>query len=201
LLAGFAHTGIDNAAHLGGIGAGFFIGLVMARPVTGERSYTRSDMRRFLQMVPVAAVLLAVGLWFAQQASASLGGEGLYWHTIHWFGPRERRANIKFNAALALFKADPQNQLALANRLESDVLPFWREAVTRITAVHLPPNSPQAPNLEFLQNISTGRVTGYELFALALQTNDRKTAASAQREMKRIDDLIQERNATDGRTP
>jgi hypothetical protein len=131
LFNGLATKGVDEAAHLGGLAAGFLIGLVMARPITGKGSYTRSDARRFAQMIPVAAILLAGGLWCAQRASASLVGDGLYWHTVHWLGIGERTTNHKLNMALALAKADKRNELAFVERLESDAVPFWREASDR----------------------------------------------------------------------
>jgi rhomboid protease GluP len=68
LYAGFKYKGIDNAAHLGGVAAGFLIGLAAARPITGESSYSRRDLRRSVQLVSVAVVVLAVGFWFAQRA-------------------------------------------------------------------------------------------------------------------------------------
>jgi rhomboid protease GluP len=193
LLAGFTYKGIDDAAHIGGLGAGFLIGLVMARPVTGERSYTRSDMRRFLAMVPVAAVLLTAGLWFAQRASLSLAQEGLYWRTVHWLLRGEHPANRDFNGAVTFAKTGKLTQLALADRLQSGVLTFWREANARTSAIHLEPGSPNLSSLQLLQSISEGRVHGYELLAEGLRRNDAQEITTAQQELKRLDGLVEER--------
>jgi rhomboid protease GluP len=73
LYAGFTSKGIDNAAHLGGATAGFLIGLAAARPVTGAGTYSRTDLRRFAQLLTAAAVILAVGFWFAQRAAMAGG--------------------------------------------------------------------------------------------------------------------------------
>jgi hypothetical protein len=127
----------------------------MGRPVNGEHSYTRRDIGRVLQMLPIAAVLLAGGFWFAQRASGSLAGEGLYWHTLHWFAPHEQTTTNKFNIALNRAKQD-HNQLALAETIEREVLPFWHEAASRTAAIQLPAGSPQASNLDFVHNISEG---------------------------------------------
>jgi rhomboid protease GluP len=67
LYAGLTYKGIDSAAHLGGLACGFGLGLVAARPVTGKRGYSRSDVRRLFLMLPVAAAALAIGFWFAQK--------------------------------------------------------------------------------------------------------------------------------------
>jgi rhomboid protease GluP len=191
LLTGFTTKGIDVAAHLGGLMAGFLIGLVMARPITGEGSYTRGDLRRLLQMAPLAVLFLAGGLWCAQRASASLVGEGLYWNTFHWFRGGEKTANDHFNAALRLTKAGPLTQLGFAERLEHDVLPFWREASDRFAVIHLAPGSPNLSSLQLLQTLSDGRVEGYELLASGLRRNDRKEMTNGREKLSHVDRLIQ----------
>jgi len=192
LLNGLASKGVDDAAHLGGLAAGFLIGLVMARPITGEGSYTRSDARRFVQMMPVAAILLAGGLWCAQRASASLTGDGLYWRTIHWLGIGERTTNHQLNTALALAKADKLNDLALVERLESDAVPFWREANDRLSAIHLEPDSPNLSNLGLLQEVSEGRANAYELLAQGLQAKNSKDINAAERDLAKFDQLLKD---------
>ena len=190
LLNGFNTTGIDVAAHLGGLTAGFLIGLVMARPITGQGSYTRRDLRGLLQMAPLAVAFLAGGLWCAQRASTSLVGEGLYWHTAHWFRAGEHAANDHFNAALGLMKAGPLTQLGFAERLEHDVLPFWREASDRFAVIHLAPGSPNLSSLHLLQSLSDGRAEGYELLASGLRRNDAKEMTDARVKLTHVDKLI-----------
>jgi rhomboid protease GluP len=196
LLNGFATKGVDDAAHLGGLAAGFLIGLTMARPITGERSYTRSDLRYVFRMLPVAALFLAGGLWCAQRASASLTGEGLYWHTIHWLIVGERAANSGYNAALTAARADKGNHLALAEVLKSNVLPFWREASARTSAIHLAPDSPNLSKLQLLHHVSEGRIYAYALFAQGLQSNNSEDMARASLELARIDDLLKGQQRT-----
>jgi len=191
LLNGFTMTGIDVAAHLGGLTTGFLVGLVMARPITGDGSYTRGDLGRLLQMTPLAVLFLAGGLWCAQRASTSLVGEGLYWHTIHWFRAGERAANDHFNAALRLNAAGPLTQAGFAEQLEHDVLPFWKEASDRVALIKLAPGSPNLSSLQLLQALSDGRVEGYELLASGLRRNDSKELESAREKLAQVDKLIQ----------
>jgi hypothetical protein len=49
--------------------------------------------------------------------------------------------------------------------------------------------------LDFFHNISEGRITGYELLAGAVRSDDRKVAASAWRQLERVDNLIKDRRA------
>ena len=196
LYSGFTSEGIDNAAHFGGLGTGFLMGLIMARPITGQHSYTRRDAQALLQVVPVAVLFLAGGIWCAQRATGSLVGEGLYWHTVHWLKGGEHAANAKFNAALTLAKSD-KNSLALAKSVESDVLPFWREASDRLSAIHLRSDSPNLSALEFLQEVSAGRVHGYGRFADGLRENDPQEVAAADLELKHAESLVKERRRKD----
>lgn len=196
LYSGFTSEGIDNAAHLGGLGAGFLMGLIMARPITGQHSYTRKDAQALLQVVPVAVLFLAGGLWCAQHATGSLVGEGLYWHTVHWLKGGEHTANAKFNAAVTLAKSD-KDSLALAKRVESDVLPFWREASNRLSGIHLRSDSPNLSALEFLQEVCAGRVHGYGRFADGLRENDPQEVAAADLELKHAESLVKERRRKD----
>jgi rhomboid protease GluP len=190
LYAGFRYKGFDNAAHLGGVVAGFLIALIAGRPVTGESSYSRSDMTRSLQLVPAAAVVLAVGFWFAQRASASIVGEGLFIRTVHWIGVRESTINRKFNAALA---KDNQDHSAFIATLEKEVIPFWHEAGDRLAAIQLPRDSPNSSNLEILQYVSDGRADAYQLLDDGLQKNDPKVIAAAGQDLKQIEQTAKER--------
>jgi rhomboid protease GluP len=196
LLFGFMHAGVDNAAHLGGLAAGFLLGLLSARPINDEPSQARGDVRRLLQMVPLAIVLLVGGVWFAQRASATLVGEGLYWHTIHWFRAGERSANSKYNAALVLAKADKGNLLALTDRLDNDILPFWREASARLSAINLAPTSPNFSALQLFQSQSEGRVHAYKLFAEGLRNNDSQEIGAAELELNRLQQTNKDSQST-----
>jgi rhomboid protease GluP len=188
LYAGFTSKGIDNAAHLGGLAAGFLIGLAAARPVTGASSYSRSDLRRVIQMIPVGAALLVCGFYFAQRASASMVGEGLYWRTVHWVAVGEPATNRKYNSALAEAKAN-KNFVALAKSLEDDVLPFWRDASDRLSAIDLSPDSPDLTTLNLLQDMSDRRVHGYEIFADGLRKNNSEEIGNAIKELKQVDQM------------
>jgi rhomboid protease GluP len=190
LYAGLRFKGIDNAAHLGGVVSGFLIGLAAGRPITGVSSYTRRDIRRSVQLVPAAVVVLAVGFWFAQRASTSIVGEGLFMRTVHWIGVREPIVNRKFDAALA---KDKRDHSAFIENLEKEVIPFWREAGERLAAIQLPSNSPNSSDLETLQDISDGREDAYQLLDDGLRKNDSKVIAAAGQDLKEIEQMVEQR--------
>jgi rhomboid protease GluP len=192
LLSGFMSTGVDNGAHLGGLVAGFLLGVATAHPLSSERRITISDIRRYVQAMLLAVAFGGIGVWCAQRASGSLVGEGLYWHTMHWFRAGERSANSKFNAALALTKADKLSKAALAARLRSDVLPFWREASARTSEGNFETTSPNLIPLELIHTVSESKVRGYQLLSDGLLKNDPPEIAAGNLELKRGEDLVSE---------
>lgn len=194
--AGFKYKGIDFAAHLGGLTGGFIIGLAAARPITGDGSYSRSDLRGFFQMLPAAAVILVLGVWFAQRASASIVGDALFQRTAHWIGVYEPIIIRKFNAALSLDTKDKQSHTALIETLEKDVIPFWREAGDRLANIQLPKNSPNTSTLEALQDLTDGRADAFQLLEDGLRNNDSKVIAKADADLKQVAQAADERRAT-----
>jgi hypothetical protein len=190
LLSGFASTGVDNAAHLGGLAAGFLLGAATAHPRALERRLSLSDIRRYAQTITLAIAFVGAGVWCAQRAS--LVGEGSYWHTIHWFQAGAQSADSKFNAALHLAQIGRLSEPAFADRLDSEVLPFWREASNRISAIDLAPSSPNLPALELFRSLSESKVRGLDLLAEGLRKNDPQEKAAAKLELERGATLIDE---------
>ncbi len=196
LYAGFTSQGIDNAAHIGGVAAGFLVGLAGARPISGASFYSRSDARRLMQLVPAAAVILAVGFWFAQRASTSMVGEGQFQRTVLWISVRESKINNKFNAAVSRDANDKQNHLALIAVLEKEVIPFWQEAGDRLGEIQLSSISPNNTNLKILQDLCDGRADAYQRLDDGLRKNDHKLIAAAGQDLKQVEQTAKERRAT-----
>jgi rhomboid protease GluP len=151
LVAGLLGTGVDNAAHMGGLGGGLFLGITLARPVTGQPLIGLQLLRRVAPAVVVAVALLGVGLWCAKGAAARLTGEAAYFHELHWFVPREAASLERWRESGALYKAKKWDDDTYANWLEREVVPFWREADTRFGKVALEPKSSSYGNLQLLQ--------------------------------------------------
>jgi hypothetical protein len=100
LYASFRYPGIDYAQHIGGLAAGFLLGLTATPTFEGEKLQTRRRISDLLSTVSFAAVLLLGGFWWAQRGGASLTGDGLYYRTVHWIRKREHSINTAFNSAL-----------------------------------------------------------------------------------------------------
>ena len=150
-------------------------------------------MRRSIQLLAAATVVLAVGFWSSQRASATIVGEELFLRTAHWIGVREPTINRKFNAALSLDRIDRNNHSAMIDTLEKYVIPFWRKAGDRLAKIQLPSDSPNSSKLEILQDLSDGRADAYQLLDDGLRKNDSKLTATAGDDLKQVEQTANER--------
>jgi hypothetical protein len=116
LYASFAYTGVDFAAHLGGLAAGAIIGLASAPRIDSGKLYKSRYLLDLVKLLLVAAVLSMIGVWWAKRASASLVGDNLYHRTVHWMRHHEHTVNDAFNAAL---RTDRHYNAALIKSLET----------------------------------------------------------------------------------
>jgi hypothetical protein len=173
--------------------SGFIIGLVAARPITAGSTSVRSELRHLWQAAAVAAVLLAGGFWFAQRASASLVGEGLYWHTVHWLTAGERATSNHFKSAVSMARANKRGPSVIVEPLEKEVLPFWRQASDRLAAIELRTDSPCRSNLDFLQEMSDARADAYELLDEGLRRSNRQKVETAEQKLNQIENLAMQR--------
>jgi len=186
LFYGFAHSGIDNAAHIGGLVGGFLIGLLLARPLD-EDARARFDPAR--TAMALAGGVLALGL--------------LMWPLMH---PSDRVSNeSRFQAALVAFSGQEQAALdatqqffgdarsgglradAYLPRLERDVLPKWDAAYDGIAAAKLAPDNPQYPLQQALLQYLDGRRKALRLTARAAAQNDERLMEQAKRVMAETD--------------
>jgi rhomboid protease GluP len=60
LLIGMLPTGIDNAAHIGGLLGGIVMGLLLARPMTAQRQFSNLN---FLRGACLGVVMLGLEVW------------------------------------------------------------------------------------------------------------------------------------------
>jgi len=186
LYASLRHKGIDYAAHLGGLGSGFILGLAATLPVRGEQSSRRQTTFRGLLIAPIAVSLLIGGVYWVKGSAASLAGDALYYRKIHWMGTQEHAVNAELNSAVKRARQDPST---LVMTLEKTVLPFWREASNRLAEIQLPSNSQNRAKLNALQDISVRRAAAFQLLDHGLRLNDPKAVTAAGKELKQIDDL------------
>jgi rhomboid protease GluP len=193
LSAGFLSTGVDNAAHLGGVAAGFLLGLLLSRPVTGLRSSTGDFLRRLGFTGTASILLLGAGVAIARSSAAGLTGEGLYAATVHWFAPSENAALQRWDELAKSSKDDKWDADTYASRIEHEVIPVWREADARLARVDLPESSANYANLRLLRSVTSDRLNAYELAVNGLRQHNADMAAGAVSNLRRIDESVNKR--------
>jgi rhomboid protease GluP len=139
LLNGFSHAGIDNAAHLGGLLAGFGMGWLLARPLTQEARKTEHPGLTVGTLAGLAALLLMAWPVFLP------GTERLA--TRHFevaflgYADIEEKALAKGRELEALRKNTKVSDLEWANRVREEALPLWKNAADYATAIEVPTGS------------------------------------------------------------
>jgi rhomboid protease GluP len=195
LVAGLLSGAVDNAAHLGGAAAGFILGLLLSRPITGV-SLKKSAFFQHVGLAGLASILIiSVGVSAAKAASKRLSGDGLYVATMHWFGPGEHGALRQWHTLGALAKAEKWDATTYANRIEAEVIPFWREADARMAKVDLPVTSDSYESLHWLRSVTHDRLHAYELLVQGTKKNNDKMVDYAVAELKLVQARIDQRSA------
>lgn len=187
LVSGFYAAGIDNAAHLGGVSAGFLIGFALPTPLDEASSATPGKFTRYIFAAVLTIALIASGIAGAYERAIHQTGEALFIRTTFWLKKREHIVNTRFNEALHLAKLDNEKLRALADLLDTYVVPFWREASTRTLAVHLVPNSPNQQALSELQHLTEGRSEAYSLLMHGIRNDNQEEINDANMELSKLD--------------
>jgi len=182
VVFGFIAPGIDNAAHLGGLAAGFAIGSVAGLPLGaggGGRS-GRAAATGLVAAVALVAATLAAATW----SSGRHAPEQAYLRTWKWYVGVEPALAARTNAVMADARARKIDDATVAARLASEVVPGWDEAMARLEAVPLPADSPLAGERARLFATVSARAEGFRLMAEAIEENDR---VKMERSVARLD--------------
>jgi rhomboid protease GluP len=136
LFYGAVHPNIDNAAHLGGLGGGFLMGWLLARPIDLEARRRASGARLALS-AGVGAAVLAMLFYFAAHPRASLVERVTYAQYLDSFQAREAAAIAASNEALKLTNANPTG----ASQGLAKASAQWRKLHDDLERVHLDASS------------------------------------------------------------
>jgi len=184
LFYGFSHSGIDNAAHLGGLAGGAAVGWLLARPLEPSRraSAGRGRLAAVLVAVPLVLVLATFPL---RNAAPELAKQIRYERDLNWFVDEEKR----LVAELEKWRRDGQSgkldTKLLANRLELEIARPWQTAYDRMSANMLDEKSPHRPRQDLLLQYIAGRRDGFKLIAEGMRAG---TSGKREEGMKRLQD-------------
>jgi rhomboid protease GluP len=156
LFYGFAQTGIDNAAHLGGLAGGFAMGLILARPLNLAARGTHDTLRVWLAAL-LAAIVLPSAAWLAPDTSRVYRQAIALQKEIEYFSAEESRLQAMFRELVERNRSGALGNAAVLGRIRGELLPAWNSAVDRLAQVELDPKAPSRPDYELLLRYATTR--------------------------------------------
>jgi rhomboid protease GluP len=184
LLNGFSHAGIDNAAHLGGLGVGFALGILLALPL-GLESRAQLSGTRFYTRGVIAAVTMIGALfgllWLSNGADQRLRRD------LYAIGQSE---DVALSEANQLFKEFRRNEITaaeLAQRIDSEILPRWIWIQKTVEKDRVADDSPLKPMWGLLSDYSESRVAAFQLFESGYRLGKEEDLRAAQAKLDQGD--------------
>ncbi len=169
LVMGFMVTGIDNAAHLGGLLTGALLGIALARP------WTQSSPRSWTTRA-IASALIAVGalglVASLPAPSYRLGEELRAREAIELFLTEDRRISQQWELILDQGQKEKQSFEQLAGRIDDNVTAEYQESFELLSSLSLDPAAPSALTLEILRKYAALRTDASHALSDGLRQRD-----------------------------
>jgi len=179
---GFMITGIDNAAHIGGLITGALTGVVLTRRVTS--SSPRPGRSRW---VAAASLVVAVATMIARVPAPAYR-----WHDelearamVQEFLADDRRYSDRLQSILTTGRRRGESFEQLAGRIESDVALEYRDSFEELAGVDLDSMAPSVKTLEILKNYALVRGEAVQSLAEGVRLKDEKRILEALEQVKK----------------
>ncbi len=185
LLFGLSDSKVDNAAHLGGLIAGFVAGLVLDSPAVGS-SRARCRRRVLLTaMVGIVAVVMAVHLLQARGQSIEL--------ELRSFSETETSVLDHIDEAEQRLSRGAITDTQYIAVLKAEGIERWGHALSRLAALRDVPK-PEREYWSQTVRYATFRRDGWQLLVDGLVKNDNQMIADGQKKQAEADDIVTEMN-------
>lgn len=172
LAYGFAHTGIDNAAHVGGLLSGFAIGFLLARPLD-EASRGGSHPGRLLSTAAAGVAMLGLLSVPLIRPAGDVQARLRFQRVLLHLQAQEQAAvaagmTLKGKIATGISIGEFRSELA------GDVIPKWETPYRELAAVKLPASDSNYALQQLLLRYFRDRYHQFESLDLSLAMNDRQ---------------------------
>ena len=200
LMNGFSHAGIDNAAHIGGLGVGFVMGLVLARPLGLEARNKISAASFYIRGGITALAMIGLLLVALRFSPAGNTADQRFRRDIRAMAESEAIAQKSTNEAFERFRNHQMTGTQLAERIDSEVLPRWILIQKTFQNDRVADDSKLKPLWELLNDFSESRLAAFQLFESGARTGKSTDFKAAHAkvdqgdiDLKLIKDLNQDR--------
>lgn len=171
IVYGMARTGIDNAAHLGGITGGFVLGWLLALPVDRDMRAQHTGRRLQLGLTAIG-VMLVLGIALTPRFDYRVR-DVMAWETANEGLPEMETSLMqehqKYFEQLFAGKNDP----AYADWLETTLIPFYEKWATTVSGLNLSPDKSTARVRTALLAIFAKKVASYHHLATGISARDK----------------------------
>jgi rhomboid protease GluP len=181
LVYGMMQPNIDSAAHIGGLAGGFLCGIVLSQPFTPEAMAGRPV--RNLLVSGLGVFLLIGGMIGVHGRHADVANVQ---SELERFEAVEKKALGAFNSAVGKAQRQELTDAAFADLLEREVLPEWRAARERLTALKQIPAPLQRHVASILEYMRL-REEAWAFFVQALREGSPQKAHQAMEKQKLAD--------------
>ena len=182
MIFGLAIPGIDMAAHLGGLAAGFGCGLILSQPLDRVSLETRIWRNAVMLVLGSGGLLL---VWnAAPPAPADLHGQ------LAKFEAVERSTLQTYNAAVRNYQGERLSADEFARVIEIDILPPWRDVLEQFEQMDLQklPTAAQTA-VGKIRRYMQMREQAWTALAVGLRDNDPERLDEAQQKSRAADQL------------
>lgn len=182
LALGFVVSGIDNAAHLGGLAAGGLLGVVFGHALKGGRVFSPRQRALAAASIAIAALLMAVNM---PAPRYRIGEEQQARTAIRHFLDDERRIDERWRAIVDAGREGGASFDELAGRIDADVSRQYQDSFEALASIAVSPAAPSAASLDVLRRYAQTRGTAARDLAEALRAKDRAAIERALAAMQR----------------
>jgi rhomboid protease GluP len=186
LALGFVITGIDNAAHIGGLASGALLGMALARPLQAGHPPQRRP-----RWLAGAALVLALGVMVSNVPAPRyrLTEELQAREAIREFLDTDRRIGSRWQSIFESGRSEGRSFDELAGRIDADVSREYQSSFEQLSALSLDPAAPSAAQLEILRKYAALRGDASHDLAEALRDQNEAGVREALESMRRAPEL------------
>ena len=176
IALGLFITGIDNAAHIGGLLSGALVGAVLARRLSAD-SPAHNRSRWVAAIVHGLAVLVL--LYRIPAPTYSWQEEKHAREEIRQFLADDKRIMERWQNILNKSRQTGASFEQLAGEVESEIASEYRQHLEQLSALDLDPAAPSSTTVEILRKYSQLRSEASQALAEGLRDNNRRRIREA----------------------
>jgi membrane associated rhomboid family serine protease len=184
IVYGMTQARVDMAAHFGGLAAGLACGAALAHRLTPAE--VRARNRRSLGVALGGAAVVVLGALLVPKSAAR------FFEHAEWLDAVERADQVALRDVLARGKAGQATDADLADLLESQVLPHYREARERFGGLGDLPGD-LAGRRDRVSRYLELKIEAFELMVDAVRRQDASRMAAAAAKLQEANALTEEK--------